>query len=183
MNMSPPKTSTRRRSGRVLLATAFMVEPAPKTYHAALKTPEAEQWTTAVNTETTALDSHQAMEFMPEALPPEATVVNGRWLLSKKFKATGDMDKFKARFIAQGFTQKEGQDFDSNAISSMLQLSAFVSASQRSTTYKSPFSIAPRPFSAVRCSKRSIFVCRKETAKTRGKESARLFASERPYTA
>jgi hypothetical protein len=132
MNISPPKTSTRTRSGRVLLAantattpatapataTAFMVEPGPKTYRAALKTPEAEEWKAAVNTETTALESHQAMEFIPEALPPEATVVNSRWLLSKKFKATGEIDKYKARLIAQGFTQKEGQDFDGNAISS-----------------------------------------------------------------
>jgi hypothetical protein len=117
-NVSPPKTSTRTRSGRVLLATASMVEPGPKTYRAALKTPEAEEWKAAVNTETTALDSHQAMKFIPEALPPEATVVNGRWLLSKKFKTTGEIDKFNSRLIAQGFTQKEGQDFDSNAISS-----------------------------------------------------------------
>jgi hypothetical protein len=118
MNVSPPKTSTRMRSGRALLATAFMVEPGPKSYRAVLKTPEAEEWKAAVNIETTALDSHQAMEFIPEALPPGATVVNSRWLLSKKFKATGEIDKYKARLIAQGFTQKEGQDFDGNAISS-----------------------------------------------------------------
>jgi hypothetical protein len=130
MHTSPPKTSTRTRSGRVLLAgsasaapatttsTAFMVEPGPKSYRAALQTPEAEGWKAAVNTETIALDSHQAMEFIPEGLSPEATVVNSRWLLSKKFKATGEIDKFKARLIAQGYTQKEGQDFDGNAISS-----------------------------------------------------------------
>jgi hypothetical protein len=118
MNVAPPKINTRTRSGRAFLSTAFMVEPGPKSYRAALKTPEAEEWKAAVNTETTALDSHQAMEFIPEDLPPGATVVNSRWLLSKKFKATGEIDKFKARLIAQGFTQKEGQDFDSNAISS-----------------------------------------------------------------
>jgi transposase InsO family protein len=118
MNVSPPKTNTRTRSGRAFLSTAFMVEPGPKSYRAALRTAEAEEWKTAVNTEIAALDSHQAMEFIPEALPPEATVVNSRWLLSKKFKATGEIDKYKARLIAQGFTQKDGLDFDGNAISS-----------------------------------------------------------------
>jgi hypothetical protein len=124
MHTSPPKTSTRTRSGRLLLAattataTAFMVEPGPKTYRAALKTPDAEDWTAAVNTEIAALDSHQAMEFIPEGLSPDATVVNSRWLLSKKFKATGEIEKYKARLIAQGFTQKEGLDFDGNTISS-----------------------------------------------------------------
>jgi hypothetical protein len=119
MNVSPPKTNTRTRSGRAFqIATAFMVEPGPKTYRAALKTPEAAEWTGAVNTEIAALDSHQAMEFIAEGLPPGATVVNSRWLLSKKFKATGEIDKYKARLIAQGYTQKEGQDFDGNTISS-----------------------------------------------------------------
>jgi transposase InsO family protein len=120
MNTSPPKTNTRTRSGRALLSTALMVEPGPKTYRAALKTPDAEEWTAAVNTEIAALDSHQALEFIPEDLPvsSKATVVNSRWLLSKKFKATGEIDKYKARLIAQGFTQKEGLDFDANAISS-----------------------------------------------------------------
>jgi hypothetical protein len=66
-----------------------MGEPGPKTYRAALKTPEVKECRAAVNTETTALDSHQAMESSPEALFPEAAVVNSRWLHSKKFKATG----------------------------------------------------------------------------------------------
>jgi hypothetical protein len=116
MNVSPPKSTTRTRSGRALFSTAFMVEPGPKNYRAALNTPEAEQWKAAVNTETIALDSHQAMEFIPEGLSPEATVVNSRWLLSKKFKVTGEIDKYKARLIAQGFTQKDCLDFYGNAI-------------------------------------------------------------------
>jgi hypothetical protein len=85
-----------------------------------LKTPDAEEWTAAVNTEIAALDSHQALEFVPEELPQGATgtIVKSRWLLSKKFKATGEIDKYKARLIAQGYTQQEGRDFDANAISS-----------------------------------------------------------------
>jgi hypothetical protein len=67
MNVSPPKTNIRTSSGRAFqMATAFMVEPGPRTYRAARKTPEAEEWTGAVNTEIAALDSHQAMEFIAE---------------------------------------------------------------------------------------------------------------------
>jgi hypothetical protein len=62
------------------------------------------------------------LEFVPEELPqgatPSGTIVKSRWLLSKKFKATGEIDKYKARLIAQGYTQQEGRDFDANAISS-----------------------------------------------------------------
>jgi hypothetical protein len=129
-NISPPKTSTRTRSGRVLFAantataptpataTAFMVEPGSKSYRAALKTPEADEWTVTVNTEITALDCRQAMEFIAEGLPPKATVVKGGWILSEEFKATGQIDEYKAGLISQGFTQKEGLYFDGNAISS-----------------------------------------------------------------
>jgi hypothetical protein len=72
-----------------------MVEPGPKTYRAALKTPKAAEWTGAVNTEIAAVDGHQAMGFNAEGLAPEATVVNSRWLLSKKFKAKGEIDRIR----------------------------------------------------------------------------------------
>jgi hypothetical protein len=121
MNIVLPKTNTHTWSGRALftpvISTAFIVEPGPKTFRATLKISEADQWTAAVNTETTALTSHKAIVFIPqESMPPGAIIIESRWLLTKKFKATGEIDKFKAHLIALGYIQVEGLDYNRNAI-------------------------------------------------------------------
>jgi hypothetical protein len=43
--------------------------------------------------------------------PEEKSVVGSRWIYKIKHVADGSVDKFKARFVAKGFSQKEGIDF------------------------------------------------------------------------
>jgi hypothetical protein len=37
--------------------------------------------------------------------------VSCKWIFKKKLKSDGTIDKYKARLMAKGFTQKEGEDF------------------------------------------------------------------------
>jgi hypothetical protein len=37
--------------------------------------------------------------------------VGCKWVFKKKFKPDGANDKYKTRFVAKGYTQKEGEDF------------------------------------------------------------------------
>jgi hypothetical protein len=37
--------------------------------------------------------------------------VGCKWVLKKKFRPDGTIDKYKARLVAKGYTQKEGEDF------------------------------------------------------------------------
>ena len=44
-------------------------------------------------------------------LPPDCKTIGCKWILRKKFKPDGTIDKYKARLVAKGFKQKGEIDF------------------------------------------------------------------------
>ena len=44
--------------------------------------------------------------------PVRKSIVTSRWLYKTKIAADGSMEKHKARFVARGFSQIEGVDYD-----------------------------------------------------------------------
>ena len=44
--------------------------------------------------------------------PEGKSVVSSKWLYKIKHAADGSIEKFKARFVARGFSQVEGVDYD-----------------------------------------------------------------------
>ena len=53
---------------------------------------------------------NDAWEIMPR--PEGNLVVRSRWLYKIQHGADGVIEKYKARFFARGFSQKEGVDYD-----------------------------------------------------------------------
>ena len=51
-------------------------------------------------------------EVVPK--PTGKSVVTSIWLYKIKHAADGSIEKYKARFVARGFTKKEGIDYDEN---------------------------------------------------------------------
>ena len=49
-------------------------------------------------------------EIVPR--PTGKSVVTSRWLYKINHVADGSVEKYKARFVSHGFTQKEGIDYD-----------------------------------------------------------------------
>ncbi|PWA71822.1 ribonuclease H-like domain-containing protein [Artemisia annua] len=79
----------------------------PKNYWEASKT---QHWKEAINTEMKALYENDTFEIVE--LPSDRKAIGSKWVYKIKYKSSGDIDRFKARLVVQGFGQKEGVDFD-----------------------------------------------------------------------
>jgi hypothetical protein len=109
----PPVTNehsmvTRGKRGFRQLAL-YQAEPlslVPRTYRAALADPN---WRAAMEAEYSALLSNHTWDLLPR--PPGSNVVTGKWVFKHKFKADGSLERYKARWVLRGFTQRPGMDY------------------------------------------------------------------------
>ena len=44
--------------------------------------------------------------------PEGKSIVSSKWIYKVKHAANGSIEKYKARFVARGFSQKEGIDYE-----------------------------------------------------------------------
>jgi hypothetical protein len=44
--------------------------------------------------------------------PPGTNVVTGKWLFRHKLTSSGSLDRYKARWVLRGFTQRPRVDYD-----------------------------------------------------------------------
>jgi hypothetical protein len=81
----------------------------PRTYQQALNGPHADSWRAAIRSELTSL--HKAGTWRYVQKPSDANLVGCRWVFKIKRDKDGGIHKFKARLVAQGFTQVYGIDY------------------------------------------------------------------------
>lgn len=79
------------------------------TYQQALKRPDSAQWRRAMEFELGQLRRMGTWELVP--VPDGKNIVGNKWVLRIKRDSQGDLVKYKARLVAQGFTQEPGTDF------------------------------------------------------------------------
>jgi hypothetical protein len=67
-------------------------------------------WREAMVEEYDSIVRNDVWDVVPR--PVGKSVVTSRWLYKTKIAADGNIEKYKARFVARGFSQIEGVDYD-----------------------------------------------------------------------
>ena len=67
------------------------------------------QWKKATDSECNALMANDTWQLVPR--PENKNIVGSRWVFKVKRNADGSVGKFKARLVAQGYSQAEGIDY------------------------------------------------------------------------
>ncbi|GJR77832.1 ribonuclease H-like domain-containing protein [Tanacetum coccineum] len=67
-------------------------------------------WTDDMNQEIDALLKNDTWELVD--LPEGRKTIGSKWIYKIKFRSSGEIDRYKARLVAQGFGQKEGIDYE-----------------------------------------------------------------------
>ena len=91
-------------------ADAATLEADPKTFKQAGKSANKSKWEKAMQEELLSLKKHNTWELVE--LPKGKNLVGCKWVYKTKRDANGEIDRFKARLVAQGFSQEQGVDYD-----------------------------------------------------------------------
>jgi len=59
-----------------------------------------------------ALLANQTWDLVPR--PPASSVVIGKWIWTHKHRVDGSLERYKARWVLRGFTQRPNIDYDEN---------------------------------------------------------------------
>jgi hypothetical protein len=81
----------------------------PRSYEEAISRPDAEHWIRAIEEELASHESHGTWEVVPK--PEGRSSVGFKWVFKLKRGASGEITRYKARLCAQGFSQKQGLDY------------------------------------------------------------------------
>jgi hypothetical protein len=71
---------------------------------------QKKQWKESMKEEHQSIMKNDVWEIVPR--PKEKSTVTSKWVYKVKHATDGSMEKYKARFVARGFSHKEGEDYD-----------------------------------------------------------------------
>ncbi|CAI7728526.1 unnamed protein product, partial [Closterium sp. NIES-53] len=85
--------------------------PTPRSYAEAIDGPYSSQWQSAMDAEMASWKSTGT--YVVDVPPPGANIVSGMWIFRVK-RRPGSPPVFKARYVARGFSQRQGVDYFQN---------------------------------------------------------------------
>ncbi|MFN7611034.1 MAG: reverse transcriptase domain-containing protein, partial [bacterium] len=85
------------------------IELEPQTYSEAVNSSDGQKWKEAIDEEYKSLIDNETWELVPR--PAGRNIVSCKWVFKTKLGSDGQIDRYKARLVARGFTQVEGIDY------------------------------------------------------------------------
>ena len=84
--------------------------PEPTNAKQALMGAEREYWKMAMQDEMDSIYENDVYDLVE--LPDGKNALNSRWVFKRKIASDGSIERYKARFVAKGCSQKYGEDYD-----------------------------------------------------------------------
>ena len=82
----------------------------PKSHKEAVQHHHQSPWESAMKDEMNSMKTNDVWELVPR--PPDRKVIGSKWIFKVKMDANGTIERYKARLVSQGCTQKYGTDYD-----------------------------------------------------------------------
>ena len=109
-NTGPPKYLADYYLSTTIDYAYLAIASIPLTYEEAIKSPDAENWKAAMDCEIKTLHDNHTWKLTK--LPHDRSETKGRWVYTiKQGKQPGNV-QFKARYVARGFSQIQGLDYE-----------------------------------------------------------------------
>ncbi|GKV31748.1 hypothetical protein SLEP1_g40416 [Rubroshorea leprosula] len=99
--------STPQQNGKAERMNRTIINMEPRTFKQACNLPE---WQRAMQEEFLALQRNHTWVLVSP--PSGANIVGSKWVYRIKQRADGSIERYKARLVAQGYTQQPGIDYD-----------------------------------------------------------------------
>jgi hypothetical protein len=81
----------------------------PTTYEAAMRSANSSKWLSAMEDELESMRMNKVWDL--EVIPHGAKTVGCKWVYKTKRDSRGNIERYKARLMAKGFTQREDIDY------------------------------------------------------------------------
>jgi hypothetical protein len=110
-HVEPPKSTFResrppRKFPQYMALMTSIIDSEPSSYEEAAN---QQVWQDAMVEEHNSIMRNDVWEIVSR--PEGKSVLTSRWLYKVKHAADGSVEKYKARFVARGFSQREGVDY------------------------------------------------------------------------
>lgn len=97
-----------KKQPKLLISTLESIDD-PTSYASAMQRPDASRWKKAMEEELESFKKCEVWDIVDR--PQNENVVTNRWVLRIKRKPNGEIERYRARLVARGFTQIKGIDY------------------------------------------------------------------------
>jgi hypothetical protein len=86
------------------------MEDDPTSFEETMRSEYSSKWLEAMEDEIRSMSSNRVWDL--ETIPKGAKTVGCKWVYKIKYDSQGNIDKFKARLVTKGYTQRERIDYN-----------------------------------------------------------------------